>query len=87
MPKAEISEKKIIAPQDFACTVFTHAYDIYDPTNIYALLGFAQSDITHLKMACKVSDTRDIAPCDIVFFDTETTGLAGGAALLYKSTE
>ena len=73
LPKAEI--KKENAPlRDFDCSVFSKEFDADESL----ISDYAASDISNLKTACKITDDIDIQPEDIVFFDTETTGLSGG---------
>ena len=72
LPKSEI--KKESPPKDFDCSVFIKEFDNFAD----GLNSFTSCDISHLKTACKIDDSRNIRPEEIVFFDTETTGLAGG---------
>ncbi len=72
LPKTEIKQQKD-SVKDYDCTVYTNEFSINE-----GLDSFAQCDISYLKTACKIIDDSNIKPEDIVFFDTETTGLAGG---------
>ena len=75
LPKTEI--KKEQAPvRGFDCSVYVKEFDVDEGS---LLSEFVESSVFHLKTACKITDAADIRPEDIVFFDTETTGLAGGA--------
>ena len=73
LPKTEIRAE---APPktDFECSHYVREFEIAGD----GLISFVKSDISHLKTACKIEDSSDIHPDEIVFFDTETTGLAGG---------
>ncbi len=72
LPKSEI--KKESPPKDFSCSVFKKEFD----TSAEGLSSFVACDISYLKIACKIDNEKSIRPEEIVFFDTETTGLAGG---------
>jgi hypothetical protein len=72
LPKSEI--KKESPHKDFGCSVFIKEFDAAADD----LSPFTSCDISHLKTACKIDNSQNIRPEEIVFFDTETTGLAGG---------
>ena len=72
LPKIEI-RKECSPVRDFDCSVYTKEFELGG-----LLAEFAAGSVPHLKIACKISDETEIRPEDIIFFDTETTGLAGG---------
>ncbi len=73
LPKSEIPEEKELKKRELDCSFYTNEFEIKE-----LLFSFANSSISHLKTACKIAENIEIKPEDIVFFDTETTGLAGG---------
>lgn len=79
LPKADIQTNiKKDTQLDFECSVFTNKYDIYGMAHDYDISSFNSCDLKYLSKACKVSHLPDTKTDELVFFDTETTGLAGG---------
>ncbi|MCK5129904.1 MAG: ribonuclease H-like domain-containing protein [Clostridiales bacterium] len=79
LPKVEVEKANIVhEDSDFHCSRFENSYDINFPANEYILSSFASCNISALKKACMIHDEIDIRVDEIIFFDTETTGLSGG---------
>jgi len=77
LPQTQIKQEKPPI-RSYDCSVFTEEFKIDASDESSLLATFAKSDISYLKTACKITAETIIRPDEIVFFDTETTGLAGG---------
>lgn len=78
LPKADVAPKPTDNIQlDFECSVFINKYNIQGMAHDYDISMFANCDTDYLGKACKL-DISNIKLDEMVFFDTETTGLAGG---------
>ncbi|MEX1378029.1 MAG: ribonuclease H-like domain-containing protein [Eubacteriales bacterium] len=73
-------EKRDISELDFACSVFENTYHISRKIGRVPIKNVFEKDINSLVDLCMCSAEEKINLEDIVFFDTETTGLGTGTS-------
>lgn len=79
-----VSTHKVTKPKketlDFKCSVFENSYRASQKIGDVILEEIYNVDINNLKDVCFAKSDEDLNIEDVVFFDTETTGLAGGSS-------
>lgn len=77
-PKPE--DNKEAAELDFSCSVFENAYESSHTIGSVPIKNIFEKDINSLKNLCMCNADDIIHLEDVVFFDTETTGLGTGTS-------
>lgn len=78
LPKVQIQKEAGESVFDYDCSTFINIFDIDKSANEYDISIFSRCNLLYLQKACKIENTINIKEDEIVFFDTETTGLSGG---------